>query len=44
MPSDSSESQPSQTDTELFHALKTGQIAALGILYDRYADFRTCLL
>ena len=38
MPSDSFEPQPSdQTDTELFHALKTGQIAALGILYDRYA-------
>lgn len=27
---------PSQTDIELFHALKAGESSALGILYDRY--------
>ncbi|NEO32494.1 MAG: sigma-70 family RNA polymerase sigma factor [Symploca sp. SIO3C6] len=29
---------PSQTDVELFHALKAGKVSALGILYDRYAS------
>ncbi|OLP19518.1 RNA polymerase subunit sigma [Leptolyngbya sp. 'hensonii'] len=27
-----------QTDAELFHALKQGQTAALAVFYDRYAD------
>lgn len=42
MDSDSAHDRPTelstQTDAELFHALKAGQPQALGILYDRYAS------
>jgi len=42
MPPDSADSRPtnplSQTDAELFRALKAGQPSALGVVYDRYAS------
>jgi len=36
-PGNTAPSQPSQTDAELYLALRAGQHAALGILYDRHA-------
>lgn len=36
-PGDSAPLQPSQTDAELYLALRAGQSTALGILYDRHA-------